>query len=149
MSTQVFPTTPGGGGGGTPATTVVTTNTFGQASAVGTSTDYARADHVHGSPAAPAVIQSDGWFGHGIDGDLTVSGTTTLTRNSFYNNLTITSTGVLKPAGWRIYVLGTLTIDSGGTMLTVSSGAKPALDVRPATQLYFRSKRKLAFKCIF
>jgi hypothetical protein len=74
-------------------------------------------------PAVPGAggggttaIQSDGWFGHGIDGDLTVSGTTTLTRNTFYNNLTITATGTLKPAGWRVYVLGTLTIDSGGTV---------------------------------
>lgn len=72
-------------------------------------------------PAVPSAggggtaIQSEGWFGHGIDGDLTVSGTTTLTRNSFYNNLTITATGVLKPAGFRVYVLGTLTIDAGGT----------------------------------
>lgn len=62
------------------------------------------------------AIQSDGWFGSGIDGDLTVSGTTTLTRNTFYNNLTITSTGTLKPAGWRVYILGTLTIDSGGSI---------------------------------
>jgi hypothetical protein len=61
MSTQVLPTPPyggGGGGGGTPASTVVTEQAFGQASAVGTSTDYARADHTHGTPTgiAPSVI---------------------------------------------------------------------------------------------
>lgn len=39
------------GGGGTPASTVVSETSFGQSSAVGTSTDYARADHTHGSPA--------------------------------------------------------------------------------------------------
>jgi hypothetical protein len=44
----------GGGGGGTPATTVVTETSYGQTSAVGTSTDYARADHSHGTPPAIA-----------------------------------------------------------------------------------------------
>lgn len=115
MSTQVLPSGVGGGGG-TPASTVVPTSAFGQASSVGTSTDYARADHTHGSPAAPNFVQSDGWFGHGVDGDLTVSGATNLTRDSFYNNLTITATGVLKPVGYRLFVLGTLTIEAGGAL---------------------------------
>lgn len=38
-------------GGGTPALSVVATAAYGQASVVGVSTDYARGDHVHGSPA--------------------------------------------------------------------------------------------------
>lgn len=37
-------------GSGTPATAVVTETAFAQASAVGVSTDYARADHTHGTP---------------------------------------------------------------------------------------------------
>lgn len=37
--------------GGTPATSVVSETAYGQASAVGTGTDYARNDHKHGSPA--------------------------------------------------------------------------------------------------
>lgn len=41
----------GGGGGGTPATTVVSATSYGQSPVVGTGTDYARADHSHGSPA--------------------------------------------------------------------------------------------------
>jgi hypothetical protein len=40
-----------GGGGGTPATTVVSATSYGQSPAVGVGTDYARADHSHGSPA--------------------------------------------------------------------------------------------------
>lgn len=40
-----------GGGGGTPATTVVSATSYGQATAVGTGTDYARVDHSHGSPS--------------------------------------------------------------------------------------------------
>ncbi len=38
-------------GGGTPATTVVSETSYGQASAVGTATNYAREDHTHGSPS--------------------------------------------------------------------------------------------------
>ena len=41
----------GGGGGGTPATTVVSATSYGQSPVVGTGTDYARADHSHGSPS--------------------------------------------------------------------------------------------------
>jgi len=39
------------GGGGTPATTVVSATSYGQATAVGTGSDYARNDHSHGSPS--------------------------------------------------------------------------------------------------
>lgn len=43
----------GGGGGGTPASTVVSETTYGQTSAVGVATTYARGDHSHGTPALP------------------------------------------------------------------------------------------------
>lgn len=42
----------GGGGGGTPASSVVSETSYGQQPAVGTSTDYARGDHTHGTPPA-------------------------------------------------------------------------------------------------
>ena len=61
--TQVFPTPTGGGGGGTPASTVVTETTFGAASAVGTSTDYARADHTHGTPPLTPPSDASGAIG--------------------------------------------------------------------------------------
>ena len=119
MSTQVFPTPQagsGGGGGGTPATTVVSSTSFGQSPAVGTSTDYARGDHVHGTPASPVSASLfAAYFGDGSDGDATVSGTVTLSKETHYNNLTITGTGILKPAGFRVFVKGTLTIQAGGT----------------------------------
>lgn len=38
-------------GGGTPATTVVAETSYGQSSAVGVATNYAREDHTHGTPA--------------------------------------------------------------------------------------------------
>lgn len=45
--------TGGGGGGGTPSTTVVSGTTPGLSPVVGVSTDYARGDHSHGTPALP------------------------------------------------------------------------------------------------
>jgi hypothetical protein len=95
---------------------VVASSTFSQSSAVGTSNNYARADHVHGTPASPvSASMFTAYFGDGSDGDVTVSGTASLTKEMHYNNLTITGTGVVKPQGFRVFVKGTLTIESGGT----------------------------------
>lgn len=48
-------------------------------------------------------------FGDGSDGDATISsGTTTLSRDMYYRNLTISGTGKLDTAGWRIFVSGVL-----------------------------------------
>lgn len=57
------------------------------------------------------------FFGDGSTGDLTISsGTTTLGVNSnYYNNLTVTGTGVLATANQPLFVKGTLTL-SGGTI---------------------------------
>lgn len=43
------------GGGGTPATSVTSETSFGVSTAVGTSTNYARQDHTHGTPANPVT----------------------------------------------------------------------------------------------
>lgn len=51
-------------------------------------------------------------FGDGSDGDVTISGTTTLTRDMFYNNLTVN--GTLVTDGYRVYVKETL--DGTGTI---------------------------------
>ena len=42
-------------GAGTPAVSVVAETTYGQASVVGTSTNYARQDHTHGTPSLPVT----------------------------------------------------------------------------------------------
>lgn len=48
-------------------------------------------------------------FGGGSDGNVTISsGTTTLTRDMYYQNLTLNGTGVLINAGNRIFVAGIL-----------------------------------------
>jgi hypothetical protein len=56
-----------------------------------------------------ATIDSQ-WFGDGSDSDVTISaGTTNLSRDMYYHNLTITG-GALAANGWKIYVSGTLDI---------------------------------------
>lgn len=55
-------------------------------------------------------------YGTGVDGDATITGTTTLTKETYYNNLTVNSGAVLKPNGWRIHVRNTCTINSGGSI---------------------------------
>jgi hypothetical protein len=53
-------------------------------------------------------------FGDGRDGDVTYSsGTTTLTRDMYYNNLSLTGTAILNPDGYKIYVKGTLSVAVG------------------------------------
>lgn len=56
------------------------------------------------------VLSNQDVFGDGTDGDVTIaSGTTTLTSDMYYNNLTISSGAILETAGYRIFVKGTLT----------------------------------------
>lgn len=54
-------------------------------------------------------------YGDGSDGNVTLgAGTTTLTRDMFYNNLTIPNGSVLDPAGYYVFVKGTLTQQGNG-----------------------------------
>lgn len=55
-------------------------------------------------------------FGNGVDGDVTISGTTTLTREMYYNNLTVNTGQILNTAGFRIYVKGTFTLTGTGSV---------------------------------
>jgi hypothetical protein len=54
-------------------------------------------------------------YGDGSDGDFTVVGTFTAARELHYNNLTIPAGTIFKPAGFRVFVAGTLTIESGAS----------------------------------
>lgn len=60
----------GGGGGGTPSTTVVSGTTPGLSPVAGTSTDYARGDHSHGTPTVPAhtALSALAWASAGHTG---------------------------------------------------------------------------------
>ena len=57
-------------------------------------------------------------YGPGGMGDLTVATgtTTTLAKDSYYQNVTIQGTGQLRTAGWKLHVAGTLTISSAGSV---------------------------------
>lgn len=71
---------------------------------------------VNGSGICSWITPYFGLFGPGVDGDVTIGVDTTLTRDMFYNNLTINGNFVINTNSFRIYVKGTLTI--GPTTLT-------------------------------
>ena len=50
------------------------------------------------------------YFGNGASGDVTISTTVTLTRDTYYNNLTVASSGNLITGGYRVFVKETLTL---------------------------------------
>jgi hypothetical protein len=62
------------------------------------------------------VVVSDGWYGSGVDGSLTTVGDVTLSRDTFYTDLTVSAGTNIKPNGFRLYVSGTLTIAATGTI---------------------------------
>lgn len=55
------------------------------------------------------------YWGSGNDGDVVISSNTSLVRDMYYLNLTITA-GHLNTAGFRVFVRGMLTISSGATI---------------------------------
>jgi hypothetical protein len=56
--------------------------------------------------------QGCGYFGDGSDGNVTISAPTTLTRDMYYENLTIDATYTLNADGHRIFVSDTLTMNA-------------------------------------
>ncbi len=70
--------------------------------------DIVAASHHTQTPVSGLAI-----FGDGSDGDSVTAGggagDLTLTRDMFYNDLTITAGDVMTTAGWRVFVKGTLT----------------------------------------
>ena len=69
-----------------------------------------------GGGGGVSAFFANGYFGAGFDGNVTITNLTTITREMHYNNLTVTGTGRLKPNGYRIFVKGVLTIESGGSI---------------------------------
>lgn len=70
--------------------------------------------HTQSQPTVTDIVGlSSFYFGTGQDGNVTInSGTTTLTRDMFYNNLTISGTGILRPNGFRIFIAGIFDISA-------------------------------------
>jgi len=76
-------------------------------------------------------LQFDGdlIFGHGGDGDVTITTNTSLTEDKYYNNLTINSGKVLNPNGFRVFVKNTLTLNGDlGVKEDVASVATGSLE---------------------
>lgn len=58
------------------------------------------------------------YFGDGSDGNVSLSsGTTVLTRTMYYNNLTLSGSAILNPAGYKIYVKGTLAMSGTSSIV--------------------------------
>lgn len=77
-----------------------------------------------------ALNQSCAWFGNGSDGDVVIAVDTTLTRDMYYNTLTVNLGATLFTAGFKVHVLGDATIsgiiDRSGTDAT-GTAAVPGL----------------------
>lgn len=94
----------GGGGGGTPASTVVSETTPGLSPVVGTSTDYARGDHSHGTPAIPGhnTLSNLAWVNAGHTGVANAvaawneSGTATVSQATTDETMLVRRGGVLQ-----------------------------------------------------
>jgi hypothetical protein len=94
----------GGGGGGTPATTVVSGTTPGLQPVVGTSTDFARGDHSHGTPPVPAhtALSSLAWTSAGHTGSSTAvaawngGGTATVVQATSDETMLVRRAGILQ-----------------------------------------------------
>jgi hypothetical protein len=70
----------------------------------------------NGAGALPTFQYSAALFGDGNDGDVIISSNTTLTHDMNYHNLTVNSGDALSTAGYRVYISGTLTIQSTGSI---------------------------------
>lgn len=78
------------------------------------------------TPSGGAEVEMLRMYGDGVDGSHTMDGSTAVTgctllggnyfanRNVYFDDLTINNGVSFFPDGWRIFVAGTLTIDSGG-----------------------------------
>jgi hypothetical protein len=83
--------------------------------AIGVSTAYARADHVHPTSAASGGDTVDiAYFGDGSDGAVSITTTVVLTRDMYYSNLAISGAGILQTNGWRVFVSGVLDLSAAG-----------------------------------
>jgi hypothetical protein len=103
-------------GGGT-AVGAPTTGTFSTGDFVVDQTGRLWVCTASGSPGTWVDVATTGLgiYGDGSDGVGNITGgTTTLTRDMFYSSLTVTGTGMLNTAGFRVFVQGVCTINASG-----------------------------------
>ena len=60
---------------------------------------------------SPTALGNDWVYGTGADGDVTISGTVTLTSDKYYNNLTVPLGNVLLTNGYKVFVKNTASIN--------------------------------------
>lgn len=65
-----------------------------------------------GGGSTPSIV----YYGDGSDGTVTITGTTTLTRDMYYDTLTINSGGVLETALFKVFAKTLIENKSGGTI---------------------------------
>jgi len=58
-----------------------------------------------------SVLSNQDIYGDGSDGDVTTAGNVSLTKDMYYNNLTVSAGDILNPSGYRIFVKNTLTVN--------------------------------------
>ena len=118
----------GGGGGGTPASTVTSETTYGLQPVVGTSTDYARADHSHGSVALPAHSSTTdlAWTSSGHTGSSTAvaawngNGNAAVVQATTDETMLVRRGGILQwaPIVAAVALIGNEVVFDGGTVDT-------------------------------
>lgn len=84
------------------------------------------------------------FFGDGSDGNVTVSTSISLSRDTYYNNLTLVAGGSINTVGWRIFVKNTLDItsaDANAIKTPINSGGNATIGTggTAATQQAIRS----------
>ena len=104
------------------------TITAADVGAAATSHSHAASDIASGTVDAARLPSVVPFYGTGADGDATLgAGTTTLTQDAHYSNLTVPSGATLDTAGFRLLVSGTLagagTISANGASVGNSSSA--------------------------
>ena len=91
-----------------------------------------------------AVHYGSLFYGDALDGDVTVAdgATVTLTRDMYYGTLTVT--GTLRPAGFRVFAKTSVVVSSGGRIENdgLSASGATAGAALAAAGSYFGGDRK-------
>ena len=106
-------------------------STYGDATALARNAEIFGRDPANANKNFPGAlfygVTDLAYFGDGSDGDVTISGSVTLTRDMFYNNLTIGSGAALDTDGYKIFVKGVLDLTAapaGGIQRSPNSGSR-------------------------
>jgi hypothetical protein len=71
---------------------------------------------IHGAGDEPPTYSA--WFGHAVDGDVTLpGGTTTLTDDAYYGTLIVPNGAILQTAGFSVLAATLIWVQSGGLIL--------------------------------